>query len=221
MPEISSPAARAIDKIVRTSSLIRLHIAEVAQAVRQLLSSPVDIVDTIYVVEGYSFLVARTMDKDEISQHVSVIIEAFEHIDVRSCDSVMALRILKVVFAVGKTLYTTSPGKLESKDWIEGHGREMAERVRGIVATFSRRFSEDFEVMEVTLPVMLLRVGYHEYYPIFSFQWWRLPGLFARRCYGISYIAHEWTKSNGFKLFHPPIISGDITDETLFKFNST
>ena len=221
MPEISSPAARAIDKIIRTSSLIGLHITEVAQAVRQLLSSPADIVDTIYVVEGYTFLVARSIDKDEIPQHISVLIEAFGNVDIGSCDSVIALRILKVVFAVGKTLYTTSPGKLESKEWIEGHGREMAEWVRGIVATFSRRFSEDFEVMEVILPLTSLRIGYHKYGSIFSFQWWWPTCLFAGRCHGISHITHGSTKCHGFELFDTPFISRNITDETLFEYDST
>jgi hypothetical protein len=133
--------------------LIGLHIPEVAQLVRRLLLSPVDIVDQIYVVEGYTFLVSQRIHKDEIAQHVSIIIDAFGNVDFESCDSGTALNVLKVVFAVGKTLYTTAPGNLNSKAWTEGHGREMVEWVRITVATFSRRFSEDFEIMEAFLIV--------------------------------------------------------------------
>ena len=88
-------------------------------------------------------------EDDEIPFNRFPLMEAFGNVDTSLCDSIMAFRILKVVFAVGKTLYTTSPGKLESKEWTEGHGREMSEWVRGIVAMFWGRFSEDFEIMEV------------------------------------------------------------------------
>jgi len=163
MSEMSAPASRAIDKIIRTSSLIRLHITEVAQAVQQLLLSSVDIVDTVHVVEGYTFLVAMSIEKDDIPEHISVLMEAFGNVDINSCDPNLAFRILKVVFAIGKTLYSTAPRKLESKGWTEGYGREMSEWVRGIVAMFCGRFSEDFEIMEVIYHLALLRIDYHKY----------------------------------------------------------
>jgi hypothetical protein len=149
MSEIASPASQAIDKIMRTSPLIGLHILKVGQAVQQLLSTPVDIVCQIRVVEGYMFLIAQSIDEDEIPQHIAYLIEAFGNVDIGSCDPVIALNILKIVCAVGKTLYTTSPSKMDSNKWMGGQGREMAEWVRGIVIVFSRRFSEDFEIMEV------------------------------------------------------------------------
>ena len=124
---------------------------------RQLLASSVDVVDTICVVEGYTFLVARSMERDEIPGHISIIIEAFGDIDYNSCDSGTASKILKVVFAVGNTLHTTSPGKLESKEWTEGQGREMATWVKRVVGVFSRRFQEDFEVMEVYLCISVAK----------------------------------------------------------------
>ena len=147
--EISTAAARAVDKIIRTSSLVGLHIPEVAQAVQNILSTKLDIVDKVCVVEGYTFLVARSIDKHDLPQHVSEIFSAFGVLDLGSLEVEMALEVLKVVYAVGKTLYTTSPGKLSSGVWADGVGREMAEWVRGVVATFSGRFPEDFEVMEV------------------------------------------------------------------------
>lgn len=149
MSEIASSASQAIDKIIRTSPLIGLHISEVALAVQQLLSTPVDIVNKIRVVEGYTFLIARSVDEDEIPQHIASLIEPFGSVDIGSCDTVMALNILKIVYAIGKTLYTTSPSKLDSNKWAGGQGREMVEWVRSIVVVFSRRFSEDFEIMEV------------------------------------------------------------------------
>lgn len=161
MSEIASAAARAIDKIIRASSLIALHIAEVAQAVRQLLSSPIDIVDKVRVVEGYTFLVSQSINKDEIPQHISNLLEAFGTIDIGSCDSITALMVLKVISAVGKTLYTTSPRKLESQAWTEGHGHEIAEWVRRFIATSSNRFSEDFEIMEVFQLSPMLNIGHH------------------------------------------------------------
>jgi hypothetical protein len=44
----------------------------------------------------------------------------------------------------------------------------MAEWVRGVVASFSGRFPEDFEIMEVVSSWTRLNVGHHEYNPVFS-----------------------------------------------------
>jgi hypothetical protein len=166
--EISTPAARAVDKIIRTSSLVGLHIPEVAQAVQNILSTQLDIVDKVCVVEGYTFLVARSIDKHDLPQHVSEIFSAFGLLDLGSLEAEMALEVLKVVYAVGKTLYTMSPGKLSSGVWMDGVGCQMAEWVRGVVATFSGRFPEDFEVMEVVSSWTRLNAGHHEYNPVFS-----------------------------------------------------
>jgi len=114
-------------------------------------------VDTICVVKGYTFLVARSVERDEIPRYISIIIEAFGDIDYNSCDSGTASKVLKVVFSVGNTLYTTSPGKLKSKVWTEGQGRDMATWVKRVVCVFSRRFQEDFEVMEVCLYISVAK----------------------------------------------------------------
>ena len=147
--EISSAAAHAIDKIIRASSLIGSHIPDVAQAVRQLVSSPAYIVDKVRVVEGFTFLISRNIDKEKIPGHCSAIFDVLDTIDIRSCNSDTALETLKIVFAVGKTLYTTSPEKSEAKVWKEGQGRQMAEWVRQTCAIFADRFNQDFEIMEV------------------------------------------------------------------------
>jgi hypothetical protein len=137
--------------------------------VQHLLSTKLDIVDKVCVVEGYTFLVAQSIDKHDLPQHVSEIFSAFGELGLGSCEAGMALEVLKVIYAVGKTLHTTSPGKLTSGVWTDGVGREMAEWVRGVVASFSSRFPEDFEVMEVISPWTLLNVGHREYNPVFSF----------------------------------------------------
>jgi len=125
-------------------------------------------VDKVCVVEGYTFLLARSIDKHDLPQHVSDIFSAFGVSDLGSLEVEMVLEVLKVIYAVGKTLYTTSPGKLNSGVWTDGVGREMAEWVRGVVATFSGRFPEDFEVMEVVSSCTRLNVGHYEYNPVFS-----------------------------------------------------
>jgi hypothetical protein len=146
---ISTAAARAIDKLIRSSAMISLRLQEIAQAIHQLLSSPVEISDKVIIVEGYTFLVAQNVDKDSIPEHIWPIFQAVANLDVGSCDSGMALEALKVCFAVGRTLHATSPGKLDA--WNEGIGLEMAHWMGRSVAVFSRRFPEDFEVMEVFL----------------------------------------------------------------------
>ena len=105
--------------------------------------------DKIHVVEGYTFLVAQSIDELDLPQFVSVVFSAFGAIDLDSCEANMALGLLKMIFAVGRTLYTTSPGKLSSGAWTTGRGREITEWVRRTVATFLGRFPEDFEVIEV------------------------------------------------------------------------
>jgi len=141
------------------------------------------------VVEGYTFLVARSIDIHDLPQHVSEIFSAFGNLDLGSLETEMALEVLKVIYAVGKTLYTTSPGELSTRVWTDGRGREMAEWVREVVASFSGRFPEDFEVMEVVSSGIPLNVGHHEYHPVFSFQWRRIVSIFTRRHYGTHYNA--------------------------------
>jgi len=158
VPAMSSAAARAINKIIRTSSLIKSHIAEVLQAVRQLLTQPVEIVDKIMVVEGYTFLIAQSVPaEDEVRFLSFIIIEALKGVEFSDpnsfcVDSNIALQVLKIIFAVGKTLYTTAPAKLNELAWREGDGSELADRVRKAVVLFWGLFGEDFEVMEVLIP---------------------------------------------------------------------
>jgi hypothetical protein len=147
--EISIAASRAIDKLIRTGTIAGEDFLLLTTAVYHLLSQPIDIVSKTCVVEGYTFLIAQNSDKDQLPQHLSAIMEALGIVDVEQCDSSTALYVLKIIFAVGKTLYTTAPRKLSAPTWIEGDGRKMAEWVRGTIATFSQRFPEDFEVMEV------------------------------------------------------------------------
>jgi hypothetical protein len=153
VPQISTSASRAIDKILRTSALVTSHLSDIAQAIRHILRVSVEIADKIRVVEGYTALVAQSVDEEQIPQNISVILEAFGSVDTGSCDCDEALEVLKVISAIGKKLYVTSPGKLQVKAWTEGNGREMAEWVRDLVSNFSRRFAEVFEVMEVCLEV--------------------------------------------------------------------
>jgi hypothetical protein len=158
LPGTSSAAARAIDKILRASVSIKSHISQILQAVRKLLTQPVNIVDKVKVLEGYAFLVARSFP-EEIYLHLSFIMEALQVVD--ACDSVMALEVLKIVFAVGKTLYTMSPA--ESND-----AHEMAHQIRETVAKFARRFGEDFEVIEVL--ILPARIDSRSSQTCFSFR---------------------------------------------------
>jgi hypothetical protein len=150
MPELSLSAARAIDEIFRTSSAITSHIPEVTLEVRRLYTKPVDIVDRIFVLQGYTCLLARSLTADETVTNLGVIIAAIFTVDFDTCDAVTALVVLKAVFAIGKELYSTAPGKLEAKTWIEGDGRILSEKVRMAVSAFAPRFDKDFEVMEVS-----------------------------------------------------------------------
>lgn len=120
-----------------------------AYAIHQLVSSRVEISDKVCVVEGLTFLVAQSIEKEAIPQHLAPVVSVFEGLDVGGCEAPLALEALKICFAVGRTLYTTSPGKLDAGVWNVGIGAEMAEWTRRTVALFSRRFVEDFEVMEV------------------------------------------------------------------------
>lgn len=149
IPSISHSAARSIDKLIRSSALIALHPEEIAQAIHQLISSRVEISDKVVIVEGYTFLVAQSLGKEEIPRHISPVFQAFANLDLESCDSALALEALKVCFAVGRTLYTTAPGKVDALAWTDGVGLEMVDWVGRSVAMFSRRFPEDFEVIEV------------------------------------------------------------------------
>lgn len=220
IPEISSAAARGIDKIIRSSSSVGLHAMEVTQATRNLVSAPGKIEDKICVVEGYTFFVTQNMDKDEISQYVSYLIEAFDNIDFTSCDSEMALQVLKIVYSIGKTLYTTSPGKLASEAWTTGRGRDMAEWVRRIIITLSRRFPDDFEIMEVTSRFTMLRAGYYKHRPILDFEWTRIIGVFARERSRFYCLSSHPRQCHGIEFINTPLISGYIIDKSVFKCNS-
>jgi hypothetical protein len=149
MPELSLSAARAIDEIFRTSSAITSHIPEVTLEVRRLYIEPVDIVDRIFVLKGYTCLLVRSLTTDETVTNLGVILDAIFMVDFDTCDALTALVVLKAVFAIGKELYSTAPGKLEAKTWTEGDGRILSEKVRMAVSAFAPRFDKDFEVMEV------------------------------------------------------------------------
>jgi len=149
---ISTSAAHAIDKLIRTSTMIALHVEQIAQAINQLLPTHIEISDKVCIVEGYTFLVAQRVDKEDVPRHVSPVFQAFANLDIDSCTSGVALEALKIYFAVGRSLYTASPGELGARAWTEGVGLDMANRIGKSVATFSRRFSEDFEVIEAFCP---------------------------------------------------------------------
>jgi hypothetical protein len=126
-----------------------LHIDEVAQEIRRVIASDIDIFNKIRVVEGYTFWTGINTPKEDISSKIGILIEAFGDIDVDSCDSAAATNILKLGFAIGKTLSTTVPAKLDAAAWKQGAGKELTDWFRRAVATFSRRFGDDFEIMEV------------------------------------------------------------------------
>jgi len=149
---ISTSAAHAIDKLIRTSTMIALHVEQIAQAINQLLSTHVEISDKVCILEGYTFLVAQTVDKEDVARHISPVFQAFANLEIGSCTSGVAVEALKICFAVGRSLYTTAPGELDTRAWTEGVGLEMVNWMGRSVATFSRRFSEDFEVMEAFSP---------------------------------------------------------------------
>lgn len=114
-----------------------------------MIASDVDIFNKIRVVEGYTFWTGINTPKEDISSKIGILIEAFGDIDVDSCDSAAATNILKLGFAIGKTLSTTVPAKLDAAAWKQGAGKELTDWFRRAVATFSRRFGDDFEIMEV------------------------------------------------------------------------
>ena len=148
VPSISTSAAHTIDKLIRTSAMIALHPEQISQAIHQLLSSAVEISDKVCIVEGYTFFVAQRIGKEDIPRQISPVFQVFSNLEIGSCTSEVALEALKIWFSVGRTLYTTSPGELDAKSWTEGMGLAMANWIGQSVATFSRRFSEDFEVIE-------------------------------------------------------------------------
>jgi hypothetical protein len=149
MPDLSLAAARAIEEIFRTSSTVASHIPEVTLEVRRLYTEPVDIVDRIFVLQGYTCLLARSLAADETVINLGVILDSIFNVDFDTCDVFTGLVVLKAVFAIGKGLYITAPGKLEAKTWLEGDGRVLSEKVRMAVSAFAQRFDKDFEVMEV------------------------------------------------------------------------
>jgi hypothetical protein len=149
IPELASAAARAINQIIRTSALIRLHVPEVTHAIREILSGQIDIVEKIRVLEGYVYLIAQSVDAQHIPDSVSNILGAFANVDIHACDPGMALDMLKVVFTIGKTLHSFAPSKLSSQAWSEGPGRDLASRTRDLITASSQRFSDSFEILEV------------------------------------------------------------------------
>lgn len=154
VPEIATAAANAISKIIQSSALIALHIPEVAQEVRRLIVSQVNIFEKTRVVEGYTFLAVLNSDKEDVPSNIRILIEAFEDVNIETCDSTQALDILKIGLAIGKTLYTTAPAKLDAIAWKQGEGKKMGEWFRRVVATFSQRFGDDFEIMEAITEIL-------------------------------------------------------------------
>jgi len=151
IPKLSSAAACALNKIVKTLRIEELPIDELIEDLHILLLNDIDIVEKLIALEGYIFLFASRLDKEIIPGVISSILRPMLSIDVQHCDSIGALNVLKIVFAIGKTLYTTAPGKLDADSWIHGEGRKMMEGVRFLVKMFVNRFGEEFEVMEVCL----------------------------------------------------------------------
>lgn len=149
IPATATTAANAISEIMRISNLIISHIDEVAQQIRQVIASDVDIFDKIRVVEGYVSFAGMVTPEEEIPSKIGILIEAFGVINLDACDSTAASNILKLVFAISKALSTTVPAKLRATAWRQGAGKEMKDWFRRVVATFSRRFGDDFETMEV------------------------------------------------------------------------
>jgi len=150
VPDLSASAARAINKIVRSLRIDELPLTDLVNGLLYLLTGNIDIVHKLTIVEGYTFLFASRLDKEAIPSLISSILEPIVSVNVQHCDSAVALSVLKIVFTVGKTLYTTAPGKLEADSWINGKGKEMSEWVRFNVKVFVHRFADDFEVMEVS-----------------------------------------------------------------------
>jgi len=114
-------------------------------------------------VEGFAFIIAQKTDKEEIPRHISIIIDVFCNVNIGLCDPAVALEMMKIIFAVGKTLYTTSPQKLDTKAWAERDGRRMVEWVRQTSAVFARRFIGDFEIMEVSLKFNILKADHQRH----------------------------------------------------------
>lgn len=114
-------------------------------------------------MEGFTFIIAQKIDKEEIPRHISIIVDVFGNVDIGLCDPAVALEMMKIIFAVGKTLYTTSPQKLDTKAWTEGDGLQMVEWVRRTSAVFARRFVGDFEIMEVSLKFDVLNSGHQRH----------------------------------------------------------
>jgi hypothetical protein len=125
-------------------------VPEVTQAIRQILvSGQVEIVDKIRVVEGYTYLIAQRVETEHIPENIGNIVRIFGSVDGDVCDPVMALQILKIVFAIIKSLHSYAPSKLSSPAWEESPGRDLAEWMRDLFIIFSQRFSDSFEIMEV------------------------------------------------------------------------
>lgn len=149
VPELSVSSSRAIDEIFRTSTTVTSNIADITLEVRKLFIIPTNIEDIISVLQGYTYLIAKNLTAEETVGNLGFVMDAIFRWDVDTCDSLTALAVLKALFAIGKDLYSTAPGKLEAATWTDGDGRVLSEKVRMTVAVLSSRFAEDFEVMEV------------------------------------------------------------------------
>jgi len=149
LPWLTAVAAKAIDKIIRKSSTLGWHFEWVKNAVHDLIYSPVEIAQKVLVVESYAYVVARNLDAETIPGSIAKMLEGFSNIDFRTCDSDTALHTLKIVFAIGKTLHTTAPRKLENPAWERNGGRQMQLWVRSTVIKCFERFILEYEFIEV------------------------------------------------------------------------
>jgi hypothetical protein len=152
VPETAAVATHALSEIIVRSSTIGCYLKDLTREIRRLILSQVNIFDKIRVVKAYGILAVRDTDKLDIPNKIGLLIDAFGAIDLDSCDSSMASDVLKIGFEIGKTVYLARAlEKLDAAAWKEGKGKKMREWFRDVVATFFRRFGDDFEIMEVII----------------------------------------------------------------------
>jgi hypothetical protein len=179
-PELSSAAARALNKIVRTIRTEEIPLEELMNGLRALLEGNMDIVEKLTILDGYIFLFASKSDKEDIPLIISTVLDPIVTVGVQHCDSVTALNISKVVFAIGKALYTTAPGKLGADSWTRGEGRAITDWVRMMVGVFVDRFGNDFEIMEVFGTSVMPNLDYNRDASIRDIQWRWFVGFLSR-----------------------------------------
>jgi hypothetical protein len=78
------------------------------------------------------------------------VIEMFVSGDVNSVDAVWALQALKIVLAIEEALFEYLEQKLDTGNWETKYGVELRNWIRGALFTFSRRFRDDFMIIEVS-----------------------------------------------------------------------